>query len=373
MKMHKQNAAQGFTLLELMVSMAVGLIAMAAMAMLFKTGMNSTMLVTQRIDTQENMRAGIDLMVKDISLAGAGIPSGGIQLPYGNGSSLSKFGCDQTGTCHVTNHTYPNGATYSNYMYGIIPGYQNGVENNAVIPAAPSPAFSDSITVVYADFNALYPLNQYVATFQAGSSGTVLNLAQPVGGNLPSIKSNGFLNQGDLIMISGGSTNGSYAVGEITNLTASSSSPGATGTLTFANSDPLNINQSGAAQGNLNTLSGAGGTFAATRIYVVTYYLTVPPAGQTPRLMRQVNGLTPAPVADDIINLQFAFDNYNSSTQVLDANQANPLGVGESPNNIQKVNILLMGQSIINNQKNSQNLYLATDVSASNMSYHNPF
>jgi prepilin-type N-terminal cleavage/methylation domain-containing protein len=371
MKMRKQNTTRGFTLLELMISMAVGLIAMAAMAMLFKTGMNSTMLVTQRIDTQENMRVGVDLMIKDISLAGAGLPTGGLQLPYGAGSSLSKFGCDQTGTCHVPSHTYPTGPSYSNYMYGIIPGYQNGVENNAVIAAAPSPAFSDSITVVYADSNPLYPLNQYVVSFVAGTSGGQVNLAQPVGGSLPSIKSNGFLNEGDVIMIQGGS---SYAVGEITNLSASSSSPGATGSITFANSDPLNINQSGAAQGNLLALANVGGTYTATRLYVVTYYLTVPTvAGQTPRLMRQVNGLTPAPVADDIINLQFAFDNYNSSTEVLDANQANPLGVGESPNNIQKVNLLIMGQSIINNQKNSQNLYLATDVSASNMAYHNPF
>ena len=83
MKMHMKNSTRGFTLLELMVSMAVGLIVMASMASLFKTGMNSTMLVTERAETQQNMRAAIDLMVKDISMAGAGLPSGGIQLPAG--------------------------------------------------------------------------------------------------------------------------------------------------------------------------------------------------------------------------------------------------------------------------------------------------
>ena len=66
----------------------LGLIVMASMASLFKTGLNSTMLVTQRAETQQNMRAAIDLMVKDISMAGAGLPSGGIQLPTGAGSSL---------------------------------------------------------------------------------------------------------------------------------------------------------------------------------------------------------------------------------------------------------------------------------------------
>src|SRR5450631_2476774 len=134
MQMQKHNPERGFTLLELMVSMAVGLIVMAAMASLFKTGMDSTMLVTQRAETQQNMRAAIDLMVKDISMAGAGLPSGGIQLPTGTGSTATKFGCDQTGACHVPAHVYPA----TNYMYGVIPGYSNGVEANAVIPAAPA-------------------------------------------------------------------------------------------------------------------------------------------------------------------------------------------------------------------------------------------
>jgi len=109
----------------------------------------------------------------------------------------------------------------------------------------------------------------------------------------------------------------------------------------------------------------------AYRLYAVTYYLTVPAAGQTPRLMRQVNGLSPVPVADDIINLQFAYDTYNAGA--LDANQPNPLGVAESPNNIQKINIVVMGQSIINNGNKSQNSYLATSVSARNMAFRNRY
>jgi hypothetical protein len=105
----------------------------------------------------------------------------------------------------------------------------------------------------------------------------------------------------------------------------------------------------------------------------VTYYLNVPPAGQTPRLMRQVNGLTPVPVADNIINLQFAYDTYNSSTAALDANQPNPIGVGESPNLVQKINIVVMGQSMTSNSGKSQSMYLATSVSAVNMAFRNRY
>jgi prepilin-type N-terminal cleavage/methylation domain-containing protein len=354
---------RGFSLLELMISMALGLIVMAAMAGIFKTGMNSTMLVTQRAETQQNMRAALDLIAKDISMAGAGVPTGGIQLPTGGPASLSKLACDQTSACHVPTSTYPTTPTW-NYLYGIIPGYLNGVEANAVIPAAPAPAVNDSITVAYADYN--FPLWEYNASFVAGSNGSQMTLAPnpkytPAP---PPINGAGAIQAGDLIMVSGGSLT---AVAEVTNITAT--------TMTFANLDPLNINQGAATSGNTAALAGVVGVanVSVYRLFVVTYYLSVPPAGQTPRLMRQVNGLTPVPVADDIINLQFAYDVYNSSNNALDANQTNPLGVAESPNNIQKVNVVVMGQSIITNGNKAQNMSLGTSVSARNMAFRNRY
>lgn len=355
MKTKRQNGS-GFSLLEMMVSMALGLIVMAAMASLFKTGLNSTMLVTQRAETQQNMRAAIDLMVKDIGMAGAGLPSGGIQLPSGAGSSTSKYGCDQGGTCHVPTYTYPAG----NYMYGIIPGWSNGVEGNAVVPAAPAPAVNDSITVIYADYN--FPLWEYNITFTGTTGSAVTVAANPIYTPAPpAINSAGAIQLGDLIMLSNSL---GTAIGEVTTVNATG--------MGFANLDALNLNQSGATSNNIKVISTGTNTIAY-RLFAVTYYLTVPGAGQTPRLMRQVNGLTPVPVADDIINLQFAYDVYNTTTAALDANQANPLGVAESPNNIQKVNIVVMGQSIITDGNKSQNMYLATSVAARNMAFRNRY
>ena len=112
----------------------------------------------------------------------------------------------------------------------------------------------------------------------------------------------------------------------------------------------------------------------AYRLFAVTYYLTVPGAGENPRLMRQVNGLNPVPVADNIINLQFAYDTYNQAGGgALDANQADPIGAGESPNLIQKINIVLMGQSILKSANKSQNMYLATSVSTRDMTFCNSY
>ena len=369
MMMPKHKSERGFTLLELMVSMALGLIVMAAMASLFKTGMNSTMLVTQRAETQQNMRAAINLIVKDVSMAGAGLPSGGLQLPLGGGATAAKFGCDQTLTCHVPNFNYA-----ANYMYGIIPGFKNGVEANAVIPAAPAPAINDSVTLIYCDYN--FPLFEYYVTFPTAPNGTQINLTPNPAYTPapPPANAAGGIVKGDLILING--INGRAAVGEVTNVTGTS--------ITFADLDPLNMNWSGNTHtNNIYAVSGgAGYAFpppanttqgTAYRLYAVTYYLSVPGAGQTPRLMRQVNGLTPVPVADDIINLQFAFDTYNSTTNALDANQPNPLAVGESPNLIQKINIAVMGQSLINNGNKAQNMYLATSVSARNMAFRNSY
>jgi prepilin-type N-terminal cleavage/methylation domain-containing protein len=357
MRTQKQNPKQGFSLMELMVAMSLGLLVMTAMASLFKSGMNSVMLVTQRAENQQNMRAAVDLMTKDLSMAGAGMPSGGIQLPSGAGSSLSKFGCDQGGTCHITSFDYPG-----NYMYGILPGYLDGVEAGASIPAAPAPAVNDAVTVAYCDYN--FQLFEYTVTPNAAGTSVVFtpSVAYPTP---PLITAAGGIQKGDLIMLS---NNLGTAVGEATTV----SNAGTTGTIAFADLDPLNINQSGAAANNIKAIAGGANT-VAYRLFVVTYYLTVPAAGQTPRLMRQVNGLTPVPVADDIINLQFAYDTYNQITGTLDANQANPIGVGESPNNIQKINLVVMGQSILNNGNKSQNMYLATDISARNMAFRNSY
>jgi prepilin-type N-terminal cleavage/methylation domain-containing protein len=357
MIMQKRNPGHGFTLLELIVSMAVGLIVMAALAGLFKTGINSSMLVMQRAETQQNMRAAIDLMVKDISMAGAGLPSGGIQLPNGGGWSLAKYGCDQAGTCHLPAFTYPN----NNYMYGILPGFSNGVEGNAVVTAAPPPIVNDSITAIYADYN--FPLWEYDVTFPVLGSGGTINIIPNITyvPAPPLITAAGGIQVGDLIMLSNSL---GTAVGEVTGLGPTS--------IDFSDLDPLNMNQSGATLNNIKSISGGANTIAY-RLYAVSYYLSVPGNGQTPRLMRQVNGLNPVPVADDIINLQFAYDTYNSLNSSLDANQANPLAAGESPNLIQKINIVVMGQSIINHGNKSQNMYLATSVSARNMAFRNRY
>jgi prepilin-type N-terminal cleavage/methylation domain-containing protein len=360
--MRKHTNTRGFTLLELMVSSALGLIVIGSVVQLFNMGIRSTTIVSQRAELQQNMRAAIELMTKDISMAGSGLPTGGIQLPNGAAAQPSLYGCDQTGVCHIpTSFQYPAG----NYMYGIIPGFLNGIENNAVIPSAPGTPCS-SITVVYVDYN--FPLNQYLMTFPgAPATGTIANIA-PNPAFVPApplITAPGGLQLGDLVWVSNAA--GGNAVGEVTGFTNT--------TISFADGDALRFNQSNAAvQHNIRAIA-AGGTATAYRLFVVSYYLSVPVNGQLPRLMRQVNGLAPVPVADNIINMQFAYDSYNTTgaAPVLDANQVNPIGVGDSLNLMQKVNISIVGQGLAPNGNNKQNMALSTSVSARNMAFRDRY
>lgn len=361
--------------MELLIASSIGLIVIMAMTQLFTMGLNATFLVTQRAETQQNLRAAIELMTKDISMAGAGLPSGGLQLTKGGNTNVA---CNQSGTCYVPADTYPGG----NFMYGILPGFNNGVQNAAVIASAPA-AVNDSITSIYCDYN--FPLTNFAFTFPNPTTATLTVVNPLVSPN--NILAPGGLNVGDLLLVlvstpgNGKTSQGTsaaqtaVAVAEITDL------PGGGTSIEFVPNDALNFNAPG-ANSLANTIAtlgptlGGGNNVTVCRLYAVTYFLQVPPAGgtvQTPRLMRQVNGLDAVPVADNIINLQFTYDVIDSISGKISANQSDPIGAGLSPGLIQKVNMWVLGQSVTSGGDKSQSMYLASSVSARNMSFCNSY
>jgi prepilin-type N-terminal cleavage/methylation domain-containing protein len=382
MTMPISKSQRGFSLLEMMVASSIGLIVIMAMTQLFRMGMNATFTVTQRAETQQNLRAGIELMTKDISMAGAGLPSGGLQLANNGGPTF--VACNQAGTCYVPGDAYPNsGAGVQNYMYGLLPGFNNGVQNNTVIANAPA-AVNDSITSIYCDYN--FPLDNFAFTFPSSTSAAVGLVATPNAALPTNILAPGGLNVGDLLLFivstpgNGKTAQGTSVVQSATAVAEITGIPN-NAAITFAAGDALNFNQTGAnslasAIASLGANLGAGNQVTVCRLYAVTYFLQVPAAGgtvQTPRLMRQVNGLTAVPVADNIINLQFTYDIINSALGTMSANQADPIAAGLSPALIQKVNIWVMGESLLSGGNKSQSMYLASSVSARNMSFCNSY
>jgi len=232
----------------------------------------------------------------------------------------------------------------------------------AVITATGAP--SDAITIIYVDY--AFPLKQYTATFPvANPNGDLVNFAPPAvpPAGFPAIQSATGLQVGDLILLSNPA---GYAVGEITGIT-----PGAAGStnVAFADGDPLKINQTGAAKGNIKYIV-AGGAPVANRIWAVTYFTEVPAsANQPPRLMRQVNGQAPAPVADNIIGMNITYDACAGVVVVGCASVANPLLAPYSPSQITKVNIQVMGQTLNSYGNRSRSTALNTSISTRSLTF----
>ncbi len=367
----------GFSLLELMVAMALGLVLLGAATQLFKLSMTTSSLVSNRTEMQQNVRAALTMISNDVSLAGAGLPPGGIQLPNGAGNAgLSRFACDQTSKCYLNNNSYANGTVGTappvpvwNYMYGLMSGSANGMEKGgpATIPA--TGGIPDAVTVVYVDGS--YALDQFIGAYP-DATGTRITLTAPVpmpATLLPATDPGVGIKVGDLLMVT---TSKGSAVGEVS-IVSPLATTGAT--VTFSNGDTLNVNQSGAASNTLLTiLTGAGTPVTVRRLLAISYFIEVPTTGQLPRLMRQVNGNIPQPVADNMIDLQIDYDLCDTgNTTATCANTVDPLAVNLSPNEIHKVSIALMGQSLTSNGKDSQSMRLTTAVSARNLTFRDRY
>jgi prepilin-type N-terminal cleavage/methylation domain-containing protein len=362
---------RGFSLLELMISMAVGLVILGATLSLYRQAMSATWTTSQRSEMQQDFRASALLLQRDISMAGAGalgqqgLAANSIGMPTGTGSTVPVYPCSAT-TCNYINSlpvAYPTSGG-APYLYSIMPGYDLGITVNA----AEGP--TDIITVAYADANLA--LNCYNVTVNSATSITFqlpttlpgtcvlpLGLTAP-----PALNAAGVgLQAGDYILF------GQTAAGVVSNISTTSPTSGnsAAYLVTFNTGDPGHINQPTIAAGTMKQLpTGLSTTLTAVRMLVITYYLDISPIdGVTPRLMRIQNGRNPSPVAENITHLKFSYDVNNNG--VITANQTT-LPAGVTPNMITKVNILHMAiRSQLKGTTGYQGLDLQTSISARNL------
>ncbi len=378
---------KGFSLLEMAIALGLGTLVLGAAVQIYTQGVGATWTATQRSEMQQDFRAVSNMLTKDLSMAGAGLGYGvAIALPS---TSSPVYGCASPSgatVCYINGGSvaYPTQGTTS-YLYGLIPGYQKG-------PAfGPYSGLSDVVTAVYTD--STFYLNCYTASITSTTvvtftlpSTTSPNCTAPGGqSNAQAVNYtvNG-LTAGDLVLFTFGTTN---IVAEVTAASAS--------TATFASGDPLNMNQASTVPNSLASkyVAPAGTTTGyASRLLVISYYIdsTVSP----PRLMRQVSGHAPMPLADNIVYLRFTYDLFNDSTASQAVQCNNPGVAGDTcvygsdtsptvllPNQITKINIAHMAMSSMmagSNQLSStqggyQGLDLETSVSARNLTYENDY
>ena len=368
--MYRRRSQKGFTLLEALIGLAIGSIVLAAATMMLKKAFDVTFILTQRAEMQQNARAGMNTLMRELSLAGSGgLPVGGVQLPVGGGkagvTSPSLFACDST-LCYVKNNNFGP----KNYLY-----YVNPNPSTYYVPGNPGPPgivgiTPDSVTLAYIDptvnLGAFSNPPLYASIDPSGAQATLD----------PTINKSK-LQLGDLIVFTSG---GQSVIGSITSFAAGNR-------INFADSDPLNINQPSAANGNISALK-VGGAFpnnvVAYRLLLVTYFIQQQPGpdgilgtpDDTLRLMRQVNLQTPVPVVENVENLTVSYDviDDGSGDPASTLKTNNPTANG-TPNLIKKINIAITVRSSQRSALNGdfQRITLASSISPRDLSFHDRY
>ncbi|HEY7790566.1 MAG TPA: prepilin-type N-terminal cleavage/methylation domain-containing protein [Vicinamibacterales bacterium] len=298
--------SRGFTLIELMISTTIVLIILGGALTAFRNGLNVNDAATEIGDSSQNLRAGTDLMVRDLLQTGAGIPTGGIPLPAGAGAT-------------AINRPSPPGTTLTfDASLGVLPAVSPGAGIGPVIDGQAT----DMVTLLYAD--ATLSLNQTPLTAIAtdGSSMTV-------DAGTPITDTDNGIEVGDLIMFSNALGN---ALQMVTRVSGGQ-------TVYFDAGDPMNLNQRGAAAGTIMQLQSGGGAFpptTATRVEMITFYVDPTTTPGTPRLVRQVAFGPALALAGVIEDLQISYDLVDDVTNPTDVKA--PVAPN-TPSQIRKVNL----------------------------------
>jgi prepilin-type N-terminal cleavage/methylation domain-containing protein len=390
MKLNKLKKIAGFTLVEMMIAMAVTLILLYAAVTTFRDATNSNQVVTQAADMTENFRAGLNIIELDLQQAGTGIPLGGINTPYtSNGSTTSP--------CSTTlpiNRPKLGGMTTFPPCNSTLPAVEPG---NMLGPAITAPdatagtaanpgSITDEITMLVAD-NTLgldaKPVNQPATAnppnpgCPGGSlkiTGTTLTVTfDSTCVNLNPATSGITVSPGDLIMFSNTLGNAMLTVTSVSGQV-----------LTFASGDAFALNGRTETSGTIQQLetggAGCGGGSAcfaptlATRVWMISYYLDNVTSPPFVRLIRQINMNLPSPVGETLENLQFT---YNFVDGVTNPSNQPTVPTGNSESQIRSVNVYLGARSGYQVHEGNQTLFartnLQTQVSLRSLAYVNRY
>jgi prepilin-type N-terminal cleavage/methylation domain-containing protein len=296
----------GFTLIELMISVAIVLIILGGALTTFSNALKVNDTGVQLGDSSQNLRAGADMMVRDLLQTGAGIPTGGIPIPSGVGAL-------------ALNRPSPPGDSYTfDASSGVLPAVSAGAGIGPMVDGQAT----DMITLLYADSTLALNQTPLTAIAADGSSMTV-------DGGTPITDTDNGIQVGDLIMFSNALGN---ALQMVTRVSGGQ-------TVYFDAGDPMNLNQRTAPQGTIMQLQTGPGVFpptTATRINMITFYVDPTTTPGTPRLVRQVAFGPALALAGVIENLQITYDLVDGVTNPTD--QPAPVAPNTA-SEIRKVNL----------------------------------
>ena len=358
--MRTTTSDAGFSLLELMAATALGLLVIGTAMTTFKDAMGMTNVATNLADASQNLRGGMNLLVRDLTEAGRGIPIGGIPIPSGAAAG-------------PINRPSPPGLAYTfdnvnaTTLTAITTGHDKGpaVDHLGRVP-------TDMITMLTVDPVLDSALNGALQVQPSGAAGNVPKLAAD--GSAFTLTANEAtwitgdpqngrpaINKGDLLMFM--DVNSNAAIQTVTRVQDS--------TVFFDSNgdDPFSFNQRNVTAGSITQILGQ--TLSVQRVTMYTYY--VDPGNGAPRLMRQYNNSTPQALAGVVEDLALSFDLVDGSvnpTAVVDL----PFTLGAvmySANQIRKANVHIGVRSETMSMRVHDYLrsHMSTVVSVRNLAY----
>jgi len=340
-KLRPRSRDAGFSLVELMVSMGITLVVMGGVFTVLTDAYRASESASSLIGLNNNLRIGVDLVVRDLIQVGQGLPTGRtVQVPNGSGALAIQRPHPQGSTCT----SWPAGTVS---IAAVTPGPGCGPQINGVP--------TDMVTTLAVD-SVLdgAPVQSYNV---ASHTATISTPAQAANGVDISNGGADDVRVGDLLMFTKGSVS---ALAYVTGVDGGQ-------TVTFGSGDPMNLNQFAAVlNGTVDDLATTAPTTAqassVSRIRMITYYLDSTLDPTTPRLVRHMGWGDPAAavnqrgqtVAFGIENLQFTYDMIdgvgNPSNIRMTATDLTTSGACApnacSPNQVRKMNIFLLGRSL---------------------------
>jgi prepilin-type N-terminal cleavage/methylation domain-containing protein len=355
----------GFSLIELMVAMLIMIAVVAAATQAIIQAQHVSEAVALEANVQENLRAAMHFMVRDLTQAGEGIPAAGISIPN-TAAGVSNIARPGTSAPTIFESAAVPAVTYTT-LPPVIPGNALGSVVTTVNPASGAILTggfnTDIVTILYADNTLVSSVGGAAAPLLTAAPVTSVAPAVPVCGGVITPTGSSVTLAAGCFTMPGGPT--PIAVGNLIlfhniNGTALEYVTSVAGqVIGFAAGDPAGLNSTGLPNGTVANLLVAATPTTITRVWMVTYYLDVVTNPAKPQLVRQVNypnypagapANPPQAVGEVIENLQLSYDIVGSQDVAGTYGLAGP---GDTPTSIapdtpfafRAVNVYLGGRS----------------------------
>jgi hypothetical protein len=311
----KQANQSGFALAEFLVGSLATMVVIGATFTIMNQLVTANRGMAEVMSTRANVRVAMNMIARDITMAGTGLPSGSVGVPNGAGATaITRPGMAGFMAPDRDLETPGN----------IIPIVSTGSEDGPSVAGE-----TDVVTIL--------TTNQESPTWRI-TGVEVFDDRYEVTFSSPIDAGDMALAPGDLLVF-----NNNY--GSVLGCVSALSNTDDHVAIFDAN-DVMGINQPAAENGNLGSIRNPGtdpATYPPTtamKVKLITYFLNNDDPSR-PQLMRAVNGAPADLVADEVEDLQFLFDTWDEDTETQTSN----VETTANPNQIRSVSVFITGRS----------------------------